>query len=53
MGLRFPPWYGTSKTYYEKELKLAKAKLDVKKLEVKELEEEIKALEDELSKCEE
>lgn len=53
MGGRIPPWYGTDKTYYEKQIKKAKAKLEVKKLEVEELEEEIKALEDELAKCEE
>ena len=48
MGAEFPPWYGKNKTYYEKQLKKAKAKLEVKKLEVEELEEEIKVFEGEL-----
>ncbi len=53
MGARFPPWYGKGKEFYAKELKKAKAKREVKLLEVEELDEEIKALEEEIAKCEE
>ena len=52
MGSRIPPWYGKGKEYYAKEIKKAKAKLEVKKLEVEELEEDIKILEEEIAKCE-
>lgn len=52
MGYTCPPWYGKGKEYYAKEIKKAKAKLEVKRLEVEELEEEIKVLEEELAKCE-
>ena len=53
MGYMCPPWYGKGKEFYAKELKKAKAKREVKLLEVEELDEEIKALEEELAKCEE
>lgn len=52
MGIICPPWYGKDKTYYEKEIKKAEVKLEAKLIEVKELEDEIKVLKEELAKCE-
>lgn len=53
MGIGCPPWYGTGKKFYEKELKKAEAKLELKKIEIAELEETIKELKVQIAECEE
>lgn len=52
MGIGCPPWYGKGKDWLDKQIKKAEAKLEVKKIEVEELEDEIKALKEEQAKCE-